>query len=136
MDNWNSNFWRLWCREQVTYLSWIQKKCFPILANMYISLKLEDLWVHEKKFHHYSNGVIHITYHQYTKNGILLPKLFWPTLRKNYFGDQEKLLKFEGEGQEFVKCLKSIEQFIRTVKGKINFWNKMLFNLFSEVSQI
>ena len=31
---------------------------------------------------------------------------------------REKLLKFEAEGHEFAKCLKSIEQFIRTVKGK------------------
>ena len=84
---------RLPHRNNKHNLSWIQKKCFPILANMYISLKLEDLWVHEKKFHHYSNGIIHITYHQYTKNGILLPKLFWPTVKKKYFGDQEKLLK-------------------------------------------
>ena len=26
------------------------------------------------------------------KNGILLPKLFWPTVRKNCFSDREKLL--------------------------------------------
>ena len=26
--------------------------------------------------------------------GILLPKLFWPTVRKNCFSDREKLLKF------------------------------------------
>ena len=31
-------------------------------------------------------------------NGILLPKLFSPTVRKNGFSDQEKLLKFEAEG--------------------------------------
>jgi hypothetical protein len=29
---------------------------------------------------------------------ILLPKLFWPTVRKKYSSDQEKLLKFEAEG--------------------------------------
>ena len=34
-------------------------------------------------------------------NGILLPKLFWPTVRKNCSSDWEKLLKFEAEGQEF-----------------------------------
>ena len=28
-------------------------------------------------------------------NGILLPKLFWPTVRKNCSSDREKLLKFE-----------------------------------------
>ena len=31
-----------------------------------------------------------------------------------YFSDQEKLLKFEAEGQEFAKNLRSLEQFIQT----------------------
>ena len=55
-------------------------------------------------------------------NGILLPKLFWLTVRKKCSSDQEKLLKFEAEGQEFAKVLKSLEQFIPTVKGQNNFW--------------
>ena len=54
--------------------------------------------------------------------GILLPKLFWPTVRKNCSIDREKLLKFEAEGREFAKSLKSLEQFVRTVKGQNNFW--------------
>ena len=37
------------------------------------------------------------------RNGILLPKLFWPTVRKNCSSDREKLLKFEAEGWEFAK---------------------------------
>ena len=36
-------------------------------------------------------------------NGILLPKLFWPTVRKNCSSDWEKLLKFEAKGQKFCK---------------------------------
>ena len=56
-----------------------------------------------------------------TQNGILLPKLFWPTVRKNYSSDWEKLLKFEAEGREFSKILRSLEQFIQTVKGQNNF---------------
>ena len=55
-------------------------------------------------------------------NGILLPKLFWPTVRKNCFRDREKLLKFEAEGREVSKFLRSLEQFIQTVKGQNNFW--------------
>ena len=47
----------------------------------------------------------------YDINGILLPKLFWPTVRKNCSSDREKLLKFEAEGQEFAKFLRSLEQF-------------------------
>ena len=54
--------------------------------------------------------------------GILLPKLFWPTVRKNCSSDREKLLKFEAEGREFAKILRSLEQFIQTVKGQNNFW--------------
>jgi hypothetical protein len=54
--------------------------------------------------------------------GILFPKLFWPTVRKNWSSDQEKLLKFEAEGWEFAKFLRSLEQFIQTVKGQNNFW--------------
>ena len=55
-------------------------------------------------------------------NGILLPKLFWPTVRKNCSSDREKLLKFEAVGREFAKNLRSLEQFIQTVKGQNNFW--------------
>ena len=57
-------------------------------------------------------------------NGILnlLPKLFWPTVRKNCSSDREKLLKFEAEGLEFAKILRSLEQFIQTVKVQNNFW--------------
>ena len=50
--------------------------------------------------------------------GILLPKLFWPTVRKNCSSDREKLLKFE----KFSKILRSLEQFLQTVKGQNNFW--------------
>ena len=49
--------------------------------------------------------------------GILLPKLFWSTVRKKCFGDQEK----------FCKNLKSLEQFIQTKKGQNNSGNRMLF---------
>ena len=37
------------------------------------------------------------------RNGILLPKLFWPTVKKNCSSDWEKYLKFKAEGQEFSK---------------------------------
>ena len=39
-------------------------------------------------------------------------------MRKNCSSDREKLLKFEAE---FAKFLRSIEQFIQTVKGQMNF---------------
>ena len=58
----------------------------------------------------------------HTTNGILLPKLVWSTVRKNCSSDQEKLLKFEAEVREFEIFLRSLEQFIQTVKGQNNFW--------------
>ena len=47
--------------------------------------------------------------------GILLPKMFWPTVRKECSSDQEKLLKV-------TNILRSLEQFIQSVKGQNNFW--------------
>ena len=51
------------------------------------------------------------------KFGILLPKLFLPTVRKKCSSDLEKRLNFEAEGREFAKFLRPLEQFIQTVKG-------------------
>ena len=56
------------------------------------------------------------------RNGILSPKLFWSTVRKKCFSDWEKILKFEAEGGEFAKFLRSLEKFVRTVKGQNNLW--------------
>jgi hypothetical protein len=42
------------------------------------------------------------------RNGILLPKLFWPALWEK-------------------KLLRPLEQFIQTLKAQNNFWNRMLF---------
>ena len=53
---------------------------------------------------------------------ILLVKLFWPTVRNHCFCDWEKLLKVEAEVWEFAKLLRSLEQFVQTVKGQIKFW--------------
>ena len=66
-------------------------------------------------------------------NEILFHKLFWPTVRKNCSRDRGKFLKFEAEGREFSKILRSQEQFIQTAKGQNNFWNRMLFKLILEV---
>ena len=35
---------------------------------------------------------------------------------------EEKLLKFEAKGREFAEFLRSLEQFIQTVKVQNNFW--------------
>ena len=41
---------------------------------------------------------------------------------KNCPSDREIFLKFKAEGKEFAKFLRSLEQFIQTVKGQNNFW--------------
>ena len=58
------------------------------------------------------------------RNGILLPKLFWPTVRKNCSSDREKLLKFEAESREFSKFLNNLfkQWKVRTIFG-----NRMIF---------
>ena len=43
-------------------------------------------------------------------------------MRKNCSSDQEKLMKSKAEGCEFAKNLRSLQQFIQTVKGQNNFW--------------
>ena len=48
-------------------------------------------------------------------------------MRKNCSSDREKVLKFEAEGREFAKILRSLEQFVRTVKGQNNFWQQNVF---------
>ena len=46
-------------------------------------------------------------------NGILVPKLFRYTVRKKIaLVIEEKLLKFEAEGPEFAKFLRSLGQFM------------------------
>ena len=43
-------------------------------------------------------------------------------MRKKCSSDRENLLKFEAEGREFAKILRSQEKFVHTVKGQKNFW--------------
>ena len=53
-------------------------------------------------------------------------------MRKHCSCDREQHLKFEAEGQEFAKFLRSNEQFIQTVKGQNNFltcsWRFVIYN--------
>ena len=43
-------------------------------------------------------------------------------MRKKCSSDWEKLLKFEAEGREFAKFLRSLEQLVQAMKGRNNFW--------------
>ena len=49
-------------------------------------------------------------------------------MRKKCSSDREKLLKFKAEGREFAKFLRSLEQFIRTVKGSEEFFKQNAFS--------
>ena len=55
-------------------------------------------------------------------NWYFVTKIVLTYCEKKLFFDREKLLKFEAEGREFAKFLRSLEQFIQTVKGQNNFW--------------
>ena len=52
------------------------------------------------------NAWVYAVIQMQKNNGILLPELFWPTVRKNCSIDQLKILKFEAEGREFTKNLR------------------------------
>ena len=49
----------------------------------------------------------------------IISKLIKKWSLEDFSSDREKLLKFEAEGQEFVNFLRSLEQFIQTVKVKL-----------------
>jgi hypothetical protein len=76
-----------------------------------------------------SNNIIIATSFKSIRNGILLSKLFWPTVRKKCSSDWEIILKVQAEGREFAKILRSLEQIVQTVKWKVRtiFGNRMLF---------
>ena len=59
------------------------------------------------------------------------------TVRKNCSSDRENFLKFEAEGREFAKILRSLQQFFQTVKGQKKILvTECSFDLFLEVCQI
>ena len=43
-------------------------------------------------------------------------------MRKNCCSDREIFLNFGAEVREFAKFMRSLEQFIETMKGQNNFW--------------
>ena len=58
-------------------------------------------------------------------------------MRKNCSSDRGKLLKFEAEGREFAKFLRSLEQFIQTVKSQNAFLTcSWRFSISNELEQL
>ena len=80
---------------------------FKLLLRFYHLVPTYTLFVRKSQ-----NGTYQRIFH--LKNGILLPKLLGPTVRKNCPSDREKT--FEIRGQEFAKFLRSLEQSIQTVQ--------------------
>ena len=78
------------------------------------------------------------TQNNLTRNGILLPKLFWATVRKNCSSDREKVSKFEAEGREYAKILRSVDRTIysNSERSEQFLVTECFFNLFLEVSHI
>ena len=48
-------------------------------------------------------------------------KIILTYCENNCSSDREKPLKFEAEGREFANILRSLEQFVQTLKGQNNF---------------
>ena len=70
-------------------------------------------------------------------NGILLPKLFWPTVRKKCSSDREKNLKFEAEGWEFAKHFEMTRTIYSNNERSEEFLlTELFFNLFLDFSHI
>ena len=46
---------------------------------------------------------------------------------KNCSSDREKLMKFEAEGREFAKFLRSLEQFYSNSERSVQFWQQNAF---------
>ena len=56
------------------------------------------------------------------KSVIFTTDIFAVCYEKNCYCDREKLFKFEAEGRECAKFVRSLEQYIQTVKSQNNFW--------------
>ena len=72
----------------------------------------------------YNGDFANILYSLLGNGTILLPKLFWPTVRKNCASDREKLLKIEAEGREFAKFWDHLNNLF---KQRTIFGNRMHF---------
>ena len=99
------SFSGFWCNaKNALYISLRPSRFFSIIPLLYYSpqiSKLQIFFTYSKEREIYFSLESSRSGLQIDWNGILLPKLFWPTVRKNCSSDWEKLLKFEAEGQKF-----------------------------------
>ena len=100
------------------------KKSFIIWLSASPDLPLRRLgpkpfWIHIKKIYSlvWLQNLIDMVFCYQNCSDLLWEKIV-------LFSDREKLLKFEAEGREFAKCLRSIEQFILQWKVRPIFGTK------------
>ena len=58
----------------------------------------------------------------YLEEWYFVNKIVLTYCEKNVLVMEKNFYNSKAEGQEFEKCLRSLEQFIQTVKGQNNFW--------------
>ena len=84
-----------------------------------------------------ANLLLHSSTYWIDNNGILSPKLFWPTVRKNCCRDREKLLKLcRGWRQKIWKIFEITRTIYSNSERSEQFLVTECFYLFLEVSQI
>ena len=98
-------FWYAWTKFVQVFRKWLHSEWYMWM--------LQTIWF--SRSHRKSSFRAKPLYFGF---GILLPKLFWPTVRKNCSSDQEKFWNSRLRAEN----LQSLEQFIQTVKGQKNCW--------------
>ena len=71
-----------------------------------------------------------------TENGILLSKLFWPTVRKNALVIEKNFWNSRLKSENSQNLLDHLNNLFKQWKVRTIPGNRMLFNLFPEVSKI
>ena len=135
---WPYAIWWLFCLSPpVWWGTYVRRRwmllCLFVFAGLFLPflralLVLNKQWRFlEKLSDYYRFSVIQLKIWrvQVCNNGILLPKLFWPTVRKNCSSDREKLLKFEG--REFATFWDDLNNLFKQWKIRTIFCNRMLF---------
>ena len=90
--DWLYEWMNIWMDELSEYLHQSEHQCFQNICHLLTESKVIEAFMKHK----WIPGI-----------GILLPKLFWLTVRKNCSSDQKKRWKFEAEDREFLKILRS-----------------------------
>ena len=80
------------------------------------------------------NGILLLQFTRFSlRNGILLPKLFWPTVKKKCFGDREKTRGWRPRICKIFEITWTI--YSNTERSEQSLVTESFFNLFLEVSQ-